>query len=347
MNKKEKQYVAAFLLLAVIGGALYANYMGWTAQYGWPKMFETTGGGSNNPPNPPSSKDDYTQGIGVWQLSCKAFDSAAPGTTRTIGTNLNVFFMHFVGGQWTPDSGAYDPASTNYYTSKAVDNGFAWIMVQVPSGQAFYVDYGKMRASDSYISSMMFTDVDGDGKPDFVFQYDLRNHDIPSSGYPVVAFTSYLMTYDSSFTGYNTGSNVTGIGGTTTEKYVESYLALSAEKKAVAMYQFRIKVNTTDDTRVKLEKFTIPGIGQLDGTAFNKVTTDSYTIWTYNIATTFNGADYLLRMPNVLNKYYTNIQLQLTLQSGDVLVFWVYCDYLEAQTGAGKTASQVFSMAYS
>ena len=341
MNKTEKKYVYAIIVIALI--AVAANYMGYTAQFGWPKMFSQTGG-NNGVPITPTSKDDYQKGIGKYQLDCKAFDSAATGTVRTIGTNLDVYFMHFNGGVWTPDSGAYVPANTNYYTAKAVDNGFAWIMVSVPSGQAFYVDYQKIRQGDSYVSGIMYTDVDGDGQKDFVFQYDLRSHEIPNSGYPVISFISYLITYDSSFTGLSAGVNVTAIGTSTTQKYVESYFAMSAEKKGVALYQIRLKVNTTDDTRVKLEKLTIPGIGQLDGSAFSKVTTDTSLIWTYTIATTFNGADYITRMPNALNKYYCNIQLQLTLQASDQLLFYLYGDYLEAQTGAGKTTTQVFLM---
>lgn len=341
MNKNEKHWVYAIGIIVVV--ALGANYMGYTAQFGWPKMFSQTGGnggnnGNNNGQTIPT--DDYKSGVGKYVLDCKAFDSADMGTVYTIGTNVNVFWLHFVGGVWTPDSGAYAPGSTNYYTAQPSDNGFAWVEVSVPAGQAYFVDYGKIQSGSSYITSRMFVDTAGAGTKNFVFQYDLRNHEIPNSGYPVLSFNVYLIQNDTAFA-LTMPSNVTSVGTTQTYKYGEPYLTQAAEKEGDAIYQVRLKVNCTTPTEITLKDFTIPGIGQLDGSAFTPTITDSYTIWTYTISTSFNGADYLLRMPNSMNKNYMDFQLQLTLPAGEHLVLWIYIDYLDPVSGTGKTLTGV------
>lgn len=333
VSKSEKKY----LTVAAIGiiAFLLAAQFGFLADYGIGPLFSSTGG--NPPVITDPAKEDYYKGVGKFQLSCKAWDSADSTTARTIGTNLNVRWMHFT-GSWIPET-TYDPAATNYYDAKATDNGYAWIAVEAPSAQAFYVDFAKTKTSDPYIVGYQYTDVDQDQVKEFVFQYDLKNHAVPNSGYPVLSFTTYLMTYDASLTGWTMPANLTSAGHALVTKYCDAYLALSAEKKAVAFYKFEIKLNSTDITAATLKSCTFPGLGTLDGSAFTQDITDTYIRWTHVIATNFNGADYLMRDVGSANKYYVTSQWEMIPSASAVFGFTHNLYYLVAQTEAGATVA--------
>jgi hypothetical protein len=338
MNKKEQKYVgiAAIVLILVVA----ANQMGYIALF--PKIPGLSQTGNNNgPPITDQSKEDYAKGIGKYELDCKAFDSADPGTARTVGTNVDIFWYHFVGGHWTPDGGAYNPAVTNYYTAKPEDNGYAWIAVKAKTSQAFYIDYQKIKDSDSYIVGYQYTDVDLDGSREFVFQYNLKSHQLPNSGYPVLSWYAYAITYDPSWTGVSTVTNVTSVGNTTTTKYAEWYLSYSAEKKGVGIYKIELKVhdiNGTDETVCRMKSMLIPGLGNLDVSQFTKSFTTDDIRYTLNLATSFDGALYKIRMPMSANKDYMTTTLEFTLNDHHVeTTLTVY--YLVAPTEAGSSSS--------
>ncbi len=335
MNKKEKQYAGIAVLIIV--GLVAANYMGVFTQYGWPSMFSTTGGGPSggNPSIDETMRNNYLKGVGVFEESCKGFQSAAPGTTVTVNTNFDVFWLHFVGGSWIPEGGAYVPASTQYYDAKADDNGYAWIMVKNIAAQNFYVDYAKIKASNSYVVGYQFTDGDADGKKEFIFQYDLKNHAIPSSGYPVLQFNSWLFTYGTP--SLTVATNLTGIGHATCTKYDDSFLSINTETYGNAFYKIEFKINTTDMTKASLKHCQIPNLGNLDGSQFTFDITDTYLRWTYVMSSTFDGADYILRNTGSTNKYYITQEWEFTPGATDTLAVTQTVYYLVAVTGAGAT----------
>jgi hypothetical protein len=285
-------------------------------------------------------RENYLKGIGMFDVRYKAYDSCDPTTARTIATNYVVKLYKNHGGTWIP--GPTLDADGEYFDLKPEDNGYCWAVVTIPSGQAFYVDYVKIKAEDPYISSYIYTDVDGDGTKDFAFQYDMRNHAIPASGYPIIAMQGYILTYDASFTGLNDLANATAIGQTTTTKYYNYYLAFSAAKKGVAIYKVEVRAVTTDETKVRLRKLEIPGIGNLDGSSFERIVTATDIRWTYTLTYNFDNALYLKRMAQDNNEYDMTLQLEYTLANSDDIQIGLYVYYLTAQTEAGATASDTF-----
>jgi hypothetical protein len=337
--KKKDQYK---LLLGIIVLVLLAHQFGFITIPGLPRLQTGEQGGTQ----PPISIDDqmrqaYLKGIGMFEVQTKAYDSADPATSRTVGTNLNVYWYKFTLGKWKL-AVTQAASGTTYLDMKAEDNGYVWVAIDIPTNQAYYIDYKKI-LEDPYVVGYQYVDVDDDGVREFVFQYDMRNHAIPSSGYPVVVFYAYLITYDSSFTGLNNLSNSTGIGTTTTTKTYEWYLSFSAVKKGVAIYKVEFKVGTTDETKVRLKKLQIPGLGYLDVSQFQKSFTGSDIRWTYTFSTSFDGANYLVRSAqDTLNKFYMTCEVEYTLSSGDDIRIDLTVYYLEAQTEAGKSTNDYF-----
>jgi hypothetical protein len=336
MNKKEKKYLGIFfgaILLFVI-----VAQTGFLKQWNIPPFIPLQQTGDDDIPITPTDAANYANGIGKFQLDMKCFDSADPATTRAFGTILDAYWYHFSGGQWTPDSGAYDPAATNYFDAKAGDNGYAYVALEPHASAAYYVDYQKiMNIVNSYNVAYQYIDVDADGAKEFVFQYNLKSHSIPNSGYPILSFTAYALTYEA-VPAIGHPTNLSSIGASTTTKYVEWYTSVTTVKKSYGLYKVEVKTNGTDETRVRLKTLLIPGLGNLDVSQFDKSFTASDIRWTYTMSSGFDGADYIVRMPNDANKFYMTAQLEFTMAAGSQdMTLTLY--YLIGGTEAGASVS--------
>jgi hypothetical protein len=335
MNKSEKKY--AMIAGGVIIVFLLVAQMGYLTQYGIKPFFQQTStGGTQGPTIDETMRSNYLNGIGVFQLNPTVSDSLNTASGLVFETNLNLMFYHFIGGQWIHELTYDKDVTTNYFQAKPEDNGFMYIATKAVSGQAYYVDYQKIVASDSYIKGYQYVDVDGDSAEEFVFQYDLKNHAIPSSGYPVIPLKVYLLTYDSGVT-LTGAANQTGWGTSTVTKFFENYVTISAEKKAIAVYKIEVKLNQTDETLVALKSMTVPGLGKIDKNSFTKTFTSSDIRWTYTFTTSFDGALYLTRPVGSIGKLYFTCEYEATLTSGKAVEMDLTLYYLIAPTEAGSS----------
>lgn len=337
MNKNEKIAAGIIILvvIAYLGGAF--------AQFGYPSPLLNMTRPVQQQIITDSMYDDYTQGIGRWNVYETVTDSLDPATARTSGTNYKLYWYSRQGTNWI-----YHETGNNKYVSLTpADAGYMWVVVTVPSGQAYYCDYLKIISTNQYVDDYLYTDVDGDGVKEFAFKYSMKGHAIPNSGYPSITFLGFLLTYDSSFTGLNDIGNETGIGGTTTTKYKDYYLSFNAATKGVAIYKVEVKITSTDETKIRLKKLNIPGIGYIDGSAFEKTTTASDYRYTYKISSTFDGALYLKYPSNTQNRFDMTLGLEYTLTSGDDILVTLTVFYLVAQTEAGTSTTDSFYAQYS
>jgi len=337
MATKNEKYIAGAIIIAIVVIAGYTYMQGmWTLPF-------TIGGGGNNFVPSDQDKDNYKQGIGRYNVFETFVDSMDIGTVRTTVTNYVVKWYTKQGTLWT-----YKETGNNkYVTLTAADSGWLWVVVTIPSGQAYYVDYQKVLAGNDFVKGYLYADMDADGKKEFCFQYDMKNQPIPNSGYPAVSFNGFLLTYDASFTGLNNLSNATAIGGTTTTKFYDYYLAFASTKKGVGIYKVELKFGTTDETKCKLDKLNIPGIGYVDDSQFTTTTTASDIRYTYTITSSFDNALYVRYGANDNNRYDMTLSVEYTLASGDDILVTLTVYYLVAQTEAGTSTSDTFYAQYS
>ena len=78
-----------------------------------------------------------------------AFDSLDIATTRTIGTNVNVYWYAVRSGSRVL-FGSGDAVDINV---EEQDRNVIYAVVSVPSGQNYYVDYQKIQAINSRVQS--------------------------------------------------------------------------------------------------------------------------------------------------------------------------------------------------
>jgi hypothetical protein len=337
--KKNEKYVIA--LLGIIGIFFVLMQTGYLAQYGIPPLGQLGGGGQVILTD--QQKEDYAAGVGRWNVFETVVDSLDISSVHTSGTNYSLYWYARHGGDWI----YLETGNNKYVDLTAEDGGVLWVIITIPSGQVLYVDYQETMRKNPYITQYQYIDVDNDGVKEFAFCYDMRNHQIPNSGYPGITFKGFLITYDSSFTGLNNLGNSTAIGGTTTTLYKEYYLSFASSKKGVAIYKVEVKITTTDETKVRLKKLNIPGLGYLDGSAFIKTFTASDIRYTYTISTTFDGALYLKYGANAQNRFDSTLGLEFTLSGADDIAITLTYYLLKPQTEAGTSTYDSFNAQYS
>lgn len=337
MNKNEKIVAAIVALLAVawLGGAF--------TQWGLPSPIGGTGTPAPQQIITEGMHEDYRNGIGRWNVYETVTDSLDPATARTSGTNYKCYWYSRQGTTWI----YHETGNNKYVTLTPSDGGYLWIVITIPSAQAFYCDYLKIVNTNQYIEDYLYTDVDGDGVKEFAFKYNMKGLAIPNSGYPSITFLGFILTYDSSFTGLNDLANATAIGGSTVTKFYSYYLSFNAATKGVAVYKVEVKITSTDETKVRLKKLNIPGLGYIDGSAFEKTVTASDYRYSYKITTNFDGALYLKYPTNTQNRFDMTLGLEYTLTSGDDILITLTVSILVAQTEAGTTTSDTFYAQYS
>jgi len=283
-------------------------------------------------------RQNYLNGLGRWYLIESCSDSLDPATTRTSATNYKLYWYTRQGSAWL-----YKGTGTGVYvTLEPADAGYLWVVMSIPSGQAFYVDYQKIVTTNQYIDSYLYTDVDGDGVKEFAFQYNMKGQQLPSSGYPSITFYGFITTYDASFTGFNDLTNDTAIGQTTNTQYYSYYLSASAAKKGIAIWKVEVKITTTDESKVKLKKLNVPNIGYLDGSAFDKIYTATDYRYVYTIARSFDGANYVTLASNANNRFDMTLSLEYTLANSDDILITTTVYYLVAQTEASTSCTESF-----
>jgi hypothetical protein len=333
-SKRDKQIMYAGAAIVVI--LLIAWFGGFLTTYGYPPPSFSTGG--NTPPITDQDKENYGKGIGRWYVLESVVDSLDIATARTTNTNYKVVWYTRHGSTWSYKGAG----NAQYLTLEEQDGGYLWICVEIPSGQAFYVDYQKICSNDQYIKGYLYTDCDDDGAKEFVFQYDMHGHQVPNSGYPSVTFYGFTLTYEASTFALNNLANATAIGTSTTSKFYDYYLSFTTAKSATAIRKVEVKITSTDETKVKLKKLNIPGLGYVDGSLFDKQYTSTDYRYIYTISNSFDGALYLKYGTGTQNNFDMTMELEYTLTHPDDILVTLTVYKLVAQTEAGASLSDTF-----
>jgi len=313
--------VIAILAILLVGFVLVQQGI---LQIKTPWLQIGTGEGGEDGGNEPSGPT-YTAGIVTTDTA--GFDSLDIATSRTVGTNVNVYWYALRNGQWVL-LGSGDAADINV---EEQDRDVIYAVVSVPSGQSYYVDYQKILSMNSRAQSVEYKDIDGDNVEEYVFRFNVK--DIPyASGtgkYSLPCFNVYLLTYDSSLSLTSPG-NITGIGTTKITKYAEWYSAMSAEKKAVAISKVVITAGTGETAKITLKKVNVPGVGYLDGSSFEQNVLSSEIKWTYSISNLLYGADYIKLPVNTMNKFEWTTAVEIDLDTGDEITLKITVYYLDS-----------------
>jgi hypothetical protein len=334
-------FAIAAIALVVVG----LNQFGYISLF---PPFSTTGGGTGPTGGgqtiDSTMRSNYLNGVGQFQMNTKIYNTLVAATSYTVATQQNIYYYHFLQGRWS--LGVTASAGTDLFDAKPEDNGYMWVVV-VPTTWKFYVDYQKIMQNDPYIVSYQYVDVDGTGTKRFAFQYNLKNHAIPSSGYPIISFVSYATAYcPPDFADALDGVNTTAIGATLTQRYFNWYLNLT-ENNGTALYKVELiagnaTVPITDLTIVSLKKLQIPGLGYLDGSQFTQTFTTQDIRWTYTASNSLDHAIYLGLLANQNNRFDMNGQLEFLLGATAAVPITLNIYYLTAPTGSGASITETF-----
>jgi len=313
--------LAALLLIAVLA-ALFVDY---TGIYDIPGL-QVGGGEKPSLPGAPGHETPCSYPTAIVTTDVAAWDSLDITTSRSIGTDVDVVWFRYHNG-WIK-LGAGDGVDLSLTSA---DNDVVY-MALMPSSQ-YYVDYEEILKMNPHVSWYGYKDITGDGREEFIFKVDISGSTYAEAtgkwNMPLVNI--YLLTYDSGFAFAPDGKpdDITGIGTSTVTKYLKWWCEISAEKKGVAIYKVVITANTSDISKIKLEKVNIPGVGYLDGGAFTQDVYTDQIMWTYTISqNSLYGASYLKRPVGDPNEFKFTTVVELTLDSDDVIEVTLKIYYL-------------------
>lgn len=280
-----------------------------------------------------TQKQDYENGIGMFEMSQTGYDSLAPATARAHGTVFNLFWYTKRGTTYAYHGTGGTVASPVYVDMTSEDGGYMYVAVDIISSQNHHIDVDKIKATNSWIEQALWMDIDGDTVNEFVFKYDMKGHSIPNSGYPAVTFHVHCFADDTSFTAVSSLSDLGDIADTKNTQWMEWDITFSAVALAVPLAKIEVKTNVTDTTLFKLKQIEIPGRGFLDASnlVFDELST--YYRWTYTYGLTYDTAYYLTCPTGTKLTRDTDVKGDFTTGGSGVLVtltIW----YIDPETGS-------------
>jgi hypothetical protein len=260
-----------------------------------------------------------TAASGVFTIKVVGYDSLDIMATSppALGTAYDAYFMALRSGGWLLLGKATSSAGGATIEVAPQDGGYVYAVVEVKSGQNYYVDFAETKLRNPRVVSVSYEDPDGDGYKEFIFKLSLADVPKPASGYPEVYFYPYLIAY--SAPSLNTPSDITA-GTSAVTEYIEWYATFSAEKKGFAISKIEFSINTTDTTKIQLKRMNVPGVGYLTSDQFGTPLrgTSSLT-WTWTAGSSLQTAHYIKYGSNMLNKFDFTTMVDCTLQTSDVI----------------------------
>lgn len=342
MKKGTKQAIAAVILILFVGLVL-SEYMSFTTMIpGFPRQSLQV----ERKALTTEQKEDYKQGIGVYECSQLCYDSLAPTSALSHGSSYDLFWYTKRGTTYVYMGTGGTVAVPIYVTMTPDDLGYLYVAVDIHASANYHVDADKIQTTNSYIVQTLWTDVNDDTVNEFVFKYDLKGAAIPNAGYPVIAFKSYCFADDTSFNAVSSLSDLGNIGATTVTKWMEWDSVFSAAAKAVPLAKIEFSVDQTDTTLVQLKQIQIPGRGFLDASqlAFDELAS-SYR-WTYTYGNTYPTAYYLTCPTGTKLTRDLDVKAEFTLGSTNVTctlkVWWI-----DPETGTLSSDSDACAATYS
>ncbi|MEM3875272.1 MAG: hypothetical protein QXU45_09110 [Candidatus Bathyarchaeia archaeon] len=288
--------VVAYIVLAFIGGSLLP----------WEWSFVARREGLPSPVGV----------VGMFDVDAKGYNTLDISTTYVENTAFHCYWYGYRGGWIMLGKGQTTVELIEQ------DGGYLYAVVKPIAGQALYVDWSETKAKNPRVESVSFEDVDNDGYKDFIFKLNMANIPKPATGNPKMLFYPYFLAYEKP--SINTPSDLTGCGTAKVIKYVEWYLYFTNPRKAFAISKIEITINTTDVTKVTIKSVAVPGGGTLSGDMLGAPLRGVNSLtYTYTFGTNLYNALYLKYPANVLNKFYATNELELDLESGDVLSYTI------------------------
>jgi len=246
-----------------------------------------------------------------FDMNVLGYDTQDPTAALVEGTEFNCYW-------YVNNQGGWQRLGVGDVTVNLPTGANLYAQVSVNTGNDYYADFVSTQGKNSRVTSAQYVDInDGLGKQ-FMFQINLNGIQSLIGANPSFYFYPYFYAYQ--LPTLNTPANETAVGTATVTKYVEWKATFTDAKKAWAVGEVQISINTTNISKIQLQNINIPGVGYVSGSEFGAPVQGTGTLtWTKIIGTNFYSAGYMALGNNALNNFPLTTQLQVTLASGDVV----------------------------
>jgi len=311
MKQSDRNVVKLFIVGLIFVWVVGSLFLGEWNPLLWSQRIQQIQGGQ--PSHGPITPAPSYGAVGVFDVETVAYNSLDISSQLAAGTNYNIYWFANRGGWLMLGSGA----STSIELVSQ-DAGYAYAVVEVPSGQNYYVDWSETMAKNPRVVSVDYADPDNDGYKEFMFKVSFANVPKPASGNPKIYFYPYFLAYEKPT--LSSPADITGIGTALTTKYIEWYVSFTNVKKGFAIVKVEFTLNTTDTSKLTIKQVNIPPMGVVSGDQFGTPLKGTSTLtWTYSFASNLRDAQYIKYGANQLNKFDFTTQVECQLVTGDKL----------------------------
>jgi hypothetical protein len=153
-------------------------------------------------------------------------------------------------------AGAYSKIGAGNITIYMTPEDRGVLYAKISSSGAYVDDNKIVEASAGLIPTVTYIDIDNDGYLDHVFKLYLTKQrvPVPEGQTPEVVLLAYSMPRDTAIA-LNTPADLTGIGISPVDKYINWKLVFSSTNKAIKIVDVEVAVNSTAaDTDIELKQ---------------------------------------------------------------------------------------------
>ena len=231
------------VLVAIIGGVWYLNDSGMLS-------LTDTGNGGQAIIAPigtsTTNQDDIQVYSGSLTMKNLLSDAEDPSTSLTDDTNADtIYYKRTADGEFRKLA-----SSTSNSATITVDEDLktVWAEITVPSGQAYLVDANSIANSHSRVGTPIWADPNLDNKNSYVFPIDITGISVPNPN-TVPEFQLMVDLWTDGTLTIDSPSDITAVGTGKVKSQIKWSADMDAEKKAEAVTEIKITLNSTDTTQ--------------------------------------------------------------------------------------------------
>lgn len=283
---------------------------------------------------PPSTGEDFVGNLIVDISHRSALDNAVQFVE---GTNLVTTYYSSLDEQRFNTIGSGSSIQINIDSSMS---SILYASVSVPIGQSLYV--APLSTADQNLNpriiNFFFQDIDGSGRMVWVFKIDLTNFEAPVVGQAGRTLQLFINSFIVGIPSLNSPADITAVGQATNTNNFIQWEVTVPQGTASAQYEYRIKMNTDDNTKWSrsLSTLEVPNLGVMPLTEFDENISSGISTeyrWKLGDTATLNNANYVTSAKEGNNSHQTPFKFVTSLAPLDDIDVTFTINTLNSQQG--------------
>ena len=233
------------VILAVVGGLYYANQQGYIGDASSASVTP----GTTTTTSTTTTNSAINSQTGDFIVKTQYVDSLDQTTTLTDGTNINGLFYHLKDGDYL-----WKGTSSSNSVTFGLDESLTIIhaMLEIPDGQAYFVDETKTGGQNSRIGDVIWADPDNDSVLDPVVPLNINGITGTATADPTLNWTVFTFVDDGTNMDLDDPDNADtdALGTGKQDCAIDWHTQFSNNTRSAMLKKFDVTINGTDEGRI-------------------------------------------------------------------------------------------------